>query len=98
MPDAARDLLAALRNPSIYGHPADRFDVLETHISWVLLCGDYAYKIKKPLDLGFLDFSTLEKRRFYCREELRLNTRLAPDIYLAVVAITGSVQKPAFDG
>ncbi len=98
MPDNARDLLAALQNPSIYGHPAEHFQLLETHISWVLLCGEYAYKIKKPLDLGFLDFSTLEKRRFFCREELRLNARLAPEIYLDVVAITGSVQNPAIDG
>lgn len=62
-------------------------ELIETHISWVLLADDLVYKIKKPLDLGFLDFSTLEKRRFYCDEELRLNRRLAPDIYLEVVAI-----------
>ena len=60
------------------------FKIVETHISWVLLTGYYAYKIKKPLNLGFLDFSTLEKRQHYCLEELRLNLRLAPDIYLEV--------------
>lgn len=98
MSESTSELLAALQNPSIYGHPAEHIEVLETHISWVLLCGEYAYKIKKPLDLGFLDFSTLEKRRFFCREELRLNARLAPDIYLDVVAITGSVQNPGIDG
>lgn len=97
MPDANRDLLAALQNPAIYAHPVDHVEMLETHISWVLLCGDYAYKIKKPLDLGFLNFSTLEKRRYYCQEELRLNTRLALEIYLAVVAITGSLKHPAID-
>lgn len=63
--------------------------LIETHISWVLLAGDHAYKIKKPLDLGFLDFSTPERRRFCCEEEIRLNRRLAPEIYLEVVPITG---------
>jgi len=70
----------------------------ETHISWVLLAGNDAYKIKKSLDLGFLDFSTLEKRRFYCEEELRLNRRLAPDIYLDVAAIGGSPEQPLLGG
>ena len=63
--------------------------VIETHISWVLLAGEQAYKIKKPLDLGFLDFSTPQQRRFCCEEEVRLNRRLAPEIYLDVVPITG---------
>ena len=62
--------------------------LIETHISWVLLAGERAYKIKKPLDLGFLDFSTPERRRFCCEEEIRLNRRLAPDVYLDVVPIT----------
>jgi aminoglycoside phosphotransferase family enzyme/predicted kinase len=61
--------------------------VIETHISWVLLTGQYAYKIKKPVKLGFLDFSTLEKRRKYCEEELRVNRRTAPDLYLEVVSV-----------
>ena len=67
---------------------------IETHISHVLLTGNYAYKIKKPLRLEFLDFSTLEKRRFFCEEELRLNRRLAPELYLDVVPICGSVDSP----
>ena len=75
--------------------PVDR---LETHISWVLLAGDFAYKIKKAVDLGFLDFTTLEKRRYYCAEELRLNRRLAPDLYLEVVPITGSIAQPDLNG
>ena len=62
-------------------------EIIETHISWVLL-GEYVYKIKKPVKLTFLDFSTLEKRKFYCEEEVRLNSRLSPDVYLGVVAIT----------
>jgi len=68
--------------------------VEETHISWVLLTGHDAYKIKKPVDLGFLDFSTLEARHFFCIEELRLNRRLAPEIYLDVVTIGGSLEQP----
>jgi aminoglycoside phosphotransferase family enzyme/predicted kinase len=68
--------------------------VEETHISWVLLTGRDAYKIKKAVNLGFLDFSTLELRRFYCGEELRLNRRLAPSLYLDVVAIGGSPEEP----
>ncbi len=91
-------LIAALQNPALYDHPVERFEVVETHISWVLLTGPYAYKIKKPVDLGFLDFSTLEKRRFFCGEELRLNRRLAPDLYLDVVAITGSAGSPRLGG
>jgi hypothetical protein len=73
-------------------------ETVETHISWVLLAGDCAYKIKKAVDLGFLDFSTLEKRRFYCAEELRLNRRLAPDLYLEVVPIAGSNAHPVLNG
>lgn len=71
---------------------------LQTHISHVILAGDYAYKIKKPLDLGFLDFSTLERRKFCCEEELRLNRRLAEALYLEVVPITGSLDFPVLGG
>lgn len=62
-------------------------EMIETHISWVLLAGAYAYKIKKPVKFSFLDFSTLEKRELFCEEEVRLNRRLAPDVYLGVVRI-----------
>ena len=86
-------LIAALR--STLEEPVE---LVETHISWVLLAGGYAYKIKKAVDLGFLDFSTLEKRRFYCAEELRLNRRLAPDLYLEVVSIAGSADHPDLNG
>ena len=72
--------------------------VYETHISSVLVADGHAWKIKKPVDLGFLDFSTLEKRRHCCEEEIRLNGRLAPDVYQRVAAITGSVENPAIDG
>ena len=70
----------------------------ETHISWVLLTGEFAYKLKKPVKLGFLDFSTLEQRRKFCEQELRLNRRYSPDLYLDVVPITGSVERPRIGG
>ena len=75
-----------------------RSRIEETHISWVLLIGRDAYKIKKAVDLGFLDFSTLEARHFYCTEELHLNRRLAPDLYLDVIAIGGSPEQPVLGG
>lgn len=72
--------------------------VIETHISWVLLAGDFAYKLKKPLRLPFLDYSTLALRRACCEEEVRLNRRLAPSFYLGVSRITGSIDDPVLDG
>lgn len=77
---------------------ANACELIETHISWLLLTGQYAYKIKKPVNFGFLDFSTLEKRRFCCHEELRLNRRLAADLYLEVVPITGTPEQPQLGG
>lgn len=91
-------LVAALHDPACYSHRVGRIAVLETHISVVLLTGGTAYKLKKPLNLGFLDFSTLEKRRFYCEEELRLNRRLASHLYLDVVPISGSIDCPRVGG
>jgi uncharacterized protein len=84
-------LVAALHRPACYPHPAAGVEAIETHASYVLLAGDYAYKIKKPVSLGFLDFSTLAARRTYCEEEVRINRRTAPQLYLDVVAITGDV-------
>ena len=91
-------LIEALRKPAAYPHKVEPIRVMETHISWILLTGSYAYKLKKPLDLGFLDFRELAARRYYCEEELRLNRRLAESIYEAVVAITGTPDKPVIDG
>lgn len=91
-------MIEALCHPDCYPHTVDAVDLVETHISWVLLAGDTVYKIKKPLDLGFLDFSTLEKRRFFCEEEVRLNQRTAPDLYLDVVPIRGTPEKPSPGG
>ncbi|MEF8847709.1 MAG: nucleoside monophosphate kinase [Candidatus Thermoplasmatota archaeon] len=79
--------LSDLKKPEVYGDDVDKVKVIQTHISYVFLTGEYAYKIKKPVDFGFLDFSTLEKRRKYCYEELKLNRRLCPEIYLDVVEI-----------
>lgn len=90
-------LIRALQNPALYSHPVTGFEVLETHISWVLLTGPFAYKIKKPVDLGFVDFSTLAKRQFYCHEEVRLNSRLAPDLYCNVIPISGSPDIPRLE-
>ncbi|QQS52984.1 MAG: AAA family ATPase [Candidatus Competibacteraceae bacterium] len=87
-------LIAALLQPDRYPHPVDAVEHLQTHISHVLLAGDYAYKIKKPLNLGFLDFTSLARRKYYCEQELRLNSRLAPDLYLDCVPIGGSAARP----
>ena len=72
--------------------------IVETHISWVLLAGEFAYKIKKPVHLPFVDYSTLEARRHFCEEEVRLNRRLAPTLYLGVTHIVGSHRAPELDG
>ncbi len=77
-------IVDALTDPSAYPHPAEDVEVHHTHISVVFLAGDFAYKVKKPVDLGFLDFTTLERRRRFCRREVRLNRRLAPGVYLGV--------------
>ena len=81
-------LIAALCDPHTYPHDADGVELIETHISLVFLAGRWAYKLKKPVDLGFLDFSSLARRKHYCEEELRLNRRLAPGLYRDVVPIT----------
>ncbi|MDP2367176.1 AAA family ATPase [Rhodoferax sp.] len=91
-------LIRALLEPRRYPHGVQRVELVQTHISWVLLAGDFAYKIKKPLKLPFLDFSTLAQRERYCLDELRLNSRYAPDIYLGVVAIVNTSQGPQFAG
>lgn len=83
----AEPLIDALRDPGAYPHPCSAIRLIETHISWVFLTGEFAYKLKKPLNFGFLDFTTLAKREFYCREELRCNRRFAPDLYLDCVPV-----------
>jgi uncharacterized protein len=88
----------ALQQPDIYPDPTSQVEVRETHISLVYLTDSYVYKIKKPLDLGFLDFSTLEQRQFFCEQELTLNRRLSADVYLDVVPIHQSGHRVNFDG
>ena len=79
------------------GYVGGRRKLYRTAAETVLRAGAFAYKIKKPVQLGFLDFTTLEARHFYCCEELRLNRRLAPALYLDVVAITGTPEQPCLD-
>jgi aminoglycoside phosphotransferase family enzyme len=83
-------LIDALSRPEAYRFAVDRVQVRQTHISVVFLAGDRVFKVKKPVDLGYLDYSSLRKRRFYCAEEVRLNRRLARDVYLGVAAIVRS--------
>lgn len=90
--------LKRLLNPAFYDHPVDRVELVETHISWIFLAGEFAYKLKKPVDFGFLDFSTLKKRQYYCLEELRLNRQFSPQLYLQVVSIGGDPPNPELNG
>lgn len=94
----AGSLARNLMRPDAFSHPADDLQCIETHISWVILAGEYAYKLKKPLNLGFLDFTTPPLRRAACEEELRLNRRTAPELYLEVVAIRGTEDRPRIGG
>ena len=88
---AAEQRLRQLQcSPEAFGHPTGTVEWIETHISWLLLAGDFVYKFKKPLKLDFLDFSTPALRRAACEEELRINRRTAPALYLGLVALTGT--------
>ncbi len=96
MPNSS--LIKNLLSNRAFNHPVVQLGLIETHVSWVILTGKYAYKIKKPVDFGFLDFSTLKKRKHFCEEELRLGQLFAPEIYLAVVPITGTIAHPQING
>jgi aminoglycoside phosphotransferase family enzyme/predicted kinase len=89
-PKHIQDLMEDLCKPSVYPHEVDCVERIQTHISVVFLAGGYAYKLKKPLDLGFLDYTTLDKRLDCCEQEVRLNRRLAPTVYCGVVPIRNS--------
>ncbi len=91
-------LIECLTDPAAYPEPVGAVEVRHTHISVVFLAGDHAYKVKKPVELGFLDFSTLEKRRHFCAEEVRLNRRLAPAIYRGVVPVTRTGSRVRMEG
>jgi hypothetical protein len=91
-------LIASLLRPEAYDHPVEQVQLCQTHLSWILLTGAYAYKIKKPVDLGFVDFSSAERRRFFCQEELRLNQRLAPELYLGLCPVHGPPERASLHG
>jgi len=90
--------ISALLHSDIYDHPAENIQLVQTHISFVLLAGEFVYKFKKPVEIGFLDFSTLAKRQYCCEQELLLNRRLCPDIYLGLVTVTSEGDGFALDG
>ena len=87
-------VISALMDVRAYPHAVQKVRLIETHISWVILAGQYAYKIKKAVNYGFLDFSTLCRRQHFCDEEIRLNGRLAPQVYLDVVPVGGTPEAP----
>lgn len=91
------DLKNSLQQPEFWPEPGD-VEVIETHISGIFLVGERAYKVKKPVDLGFVNFTTLEQRKHFCEEELRLNRRLAPDLYLGMCCLTESTNGAEFEG
>jgi uncharacterized protein len=82
------ELIKGLLDPKAYPHSPRQVELAQTQISYVFLAGEYVYKIKKPVDMGFLDYTTLEKRLYYCRREVELNRRLCADTYLGVEPIT----------
>jgi aminoglycoside phosphotransferase family enzyme len=94
MSAALPPLIAALLTARPYPHGVGRVELVETHASWLLLAGEFAYKVKKPITLPFLDYGSLQKREDCCRAELVLNRRLAPDLYLDVVPIGGTPDRP----
>lgn len=96
--ESREPLVQAMQKPAFYDHDVTEIIMLQTHISWVFLTGEYAYKVKKPMDFGFLNFTELSQRKHYCEEEIRLNKRLAKDIYLQTVSITGTESAPVLNG
>ncbi len=82
------EMVQVLLDPKVYPDASQKVELMQTQMSFVFLTGDYVYKVKKPVNLGYLDYTTLEKRRFYCQREVELNQRLCPDAYLGVVSIT----------
>jgi aminoglycoside phosphotransferase family enzyme len=91
-------LREALLNPEIYPDHPQTIKFIETHISLLFLTGNHVYKVKKPVDFGFLDFTSLEKRKYFCEQEVKLNRRLSPDIYLGIVKITKEGNQFLLDG
>jgi aminoglycoside phosphotransferase family enzyme/predicted kinase len=96
-PNSQERLIAFLESPASYPHRPAEVRVIQTHISWVFIASPFVFKIKKPVNLGFADFSTPEKRRYFCQREVELNRRLAPEIYLRVVPIYKTTSGFSFD-
>jgi len=82
------EMVKALLDPKAYPDKSQDIELAQTQMSFVFLTDDYVYKVKKPVNLGFLDYTTLDKRQFFCQQEVKLNRRLCPDAYLGVVPIT----------
>ena len=97
-PNGLDPMIAALLRPQAYPHPTGMIQVLQTHSAWVILTGPYAYKIKKPVNFGFLDFSTQALRQQDSEEELRLNRRLFPELYLDLQPVHGPPSQASFCG
>ena len=92
-------LIQQMLKPEFYPHPVtEPIELIQTHISYVLLTGEYAYKVKKPVNFGFLDFTALAQRKYFCEEELRLNQRGAPHLYLEVLPITKEDHQLSLNG
>jgi len=91
-------VIQAMLKPETYPQPLKKITHIQTHISHIFLTGGLVYKIKKSVDFGFLDFSTLAKRRYFCHQEVKLNRRLTKNIYLGVVKITSEKRKPTING
>src|SRR5438094_2964210 len=83
----SKELVDFLASPALYPHRPAEVRVIQTHISWVFIASPFVFKVKKPVNLGFVDFSTLEKRRHFCQREIELNRRLCPEVYLGVIPI-----------
>ncbi len=81
------DVIEVMMKPETYDEAVSRIRLIQTHISWVFLTGKYAYKVKKPVNFGFLDFTSLEKRKYFCEQEVILNRRLSPEMYIGVLPI-----------
>jgi aminoglycoside phosphotransferase family enzyme len=91
-------LVQALLSPEAYPQPPRKIDLMQTQMSFIFLTGEHVYKIKKPVNLGYLDYTTLEKRKYFCQQEVLLNRRLCPDVYLAVMTVTDYNGKYSING
>jgi aminoglycoside phosphotransferase family enzyme len=94
----SKEISKDLMDPNAYPEPTKKVDLIQTHISFIFITDDLVYKVKKPVDFGFLDFTTLDKRLFYCQAEVELNKRLSPDVYLGVLPITDESDRLVVNG